>query len=83
MIKFILGLLLVAQSLALKALHLNTGSSAMKGADTSSLVWFIVIGVVAFIIIFVIICCLFKQNPEYRDSYIQKGGNYTPNGYIH
>ena len=81
MIKSIIALLLVAQSFALQlATHLNTGSNAMRNADTSSFVWFIVIGVVAFIIITVIICCLFRQNPEYRDSYIQQGGEYTPNG---
>ena len=75
MIKSIIATLLVAQALALQlTTHLSTGSNAMRNAETSSFIWFIVIGVVAFIIITVIICCLFRQNPEYHDSYIQHGG---------
>ena len=84
MIKTLLALLLLSQALCLRVTHYNTGSSAMTAADGSSLMWFIIIGVGAFIVIFVIIFCLFRQNPEYRDSYIQEGqynnqGHYQAN----
>ena len=82
MIKSIIALLLIAQTFCLQlTTHLSTGSNAMYGVEQSSFIWFIVIGVVAFIIIGIIIFCLFRQNPEYRDSYIQRGGdNYYNNG---
>ena len=77
--KIIFGMLLVLQALSLQVSHFNTGSSSMRAADGSSLLWFIIIGVVAFIVITVIICCLFRQNPEYRDSYVQEGQQYNHN----
>ena len=51
MIKSIIALLLVAETLCLQlATHLSTGSNAMFGVEQSSFIWFIVIGVVAFIV---------------------------------
>jgi hypothetical protein len=79
-IKSLLLLYLIGQAVCLRAMHLSTGSTAMTSTETSSLIAFIVIGVVACIIVSILVYCLFRDR-YHHDAYVTGGeAYYTPQG---